>query len=1006
MLGASILVDPDLSDNDYEKLFEDDTIEDLSTAISSSNTLSDNAPMIVEELLSEFSGSATIEVPAVEYKGPAGKTEIEGLLRSMENLRRFGLETPEEFAALDKDDIDEISTNFSNSKIIRHNLSAILVEATTGTDFELESDEDEDFWTKDEIYNTLLGASILVDPDLSDNDYEKLFEDDTIEDLSTAISSSNTLSDNAPMIVEELLSEFSGSATIEVPAVEYKGPAGKTEIEGLLRSMENLRRFGLETPEEFAALDKDDIDEISTNFSNSKIIRHNLSAILVEATTGTDFELESDEDEDFWTKDEIYNTLLGASILVDPDLSDNDYEKLFEDDTIEDLSTAISSSNTLSDNAPMIVEELLSEFSGSATIEVPAVEYKGPAGKTEIEGLLRSMENLRRFGLETPEEFAALDKDDIDEISTNFSNSKIIRHNLSAIITEAVKNSEFEFVSDEDEDFWTKDEIYNTFYGVSILMDPANSANNYQGLLAGDDEDNETIDDLSEAISKSQTLSGNADNLIEKVMNGFNASLVITMPTAPKVTYEGEPGKEELQALLYSALHINQSGLLDSSDAIGDMSDGEIGKMSARFASSRIIKHNLSEIINVSVAGSSFDFVSSDKEESFWTEEEIYNTFIATKTLKNAGIDDTNIHTLSPANVHLIALSHTISESIEALLVNKTKPGASLDGILIIPDNLVYYSTDEDIGEIELLFAGLKELIGVNSLDSFDPDVDQVLEKDIDVVFKSDILEATLVENQIKPLFSKDGFKEYFVSKYQNDDEFVWYKTVKDPKPDGDTVELIKAFRDLSALGIDYNGISYDDFLTALQSDPDNVENINDILISSNIIRASLGKMFNQLLNVDENDFGIDVYNGPDLDYWGTKDTKGELYNILNAMMAADSMRNYDYDNLDINNAAGFKADAKEINKSATFRQLLPRILTDSPLTIADPLRTPVDPADLSKEDWDNEIDVLVDIIIIINSQPGIDLMNPQPTHFAAVYVIAALMDESILYDKSLIPII
>jgi hypothetical protein len=82
----------------------------------------------------------------------------------------------------------------------------------------------------------------------------------------------------------------------------------------------------------------------------------------------------------------------------------------------------------------------------------------------------------------------------------------------------------------------------------------------------------------------------------------------------------------------------------------------------------------------------------------------------------------------------------------------------------------------------------------------------------------------------------------------------------------------------------------------------------------------------------------------------------------------------------------------------------LPRIIIDSNLTMANSLRSEVDPYTLNEEQWNNEINILAEVIIILNENSTLSFESPSPEHAAVLLEIKELITNSILYDESKIP--
>jgi hypothetical protein len=206
--------------------------------------------------------------------------------------------------------------------------------------------------------------------------------------------------------------------------------------------------------------------------------------------------------------------------------------------------------------------------------------------------------------------------------------------------------------------------------------------------------------------------------------------------------------------------------------------------------------------------------------------------------------------------------------------------------------------------------------------------------------------------------------------------------------------------------GITYDTMEYIHYLAVLRNDPTIAQELNDAIIASRVINASLPKMLNRLINV-EGGLGLVVYphyNKENLSYWGTDGVNGELFYILDALVAADDIQVFNYATLNADNKEIYKAQTSKLAKSETLRQILPKILERSNLTRAVSVRSEVDPYTLNEEQWNNEINILAEVIIILNENPTLSFESPSPEHAAVLLEIKELITNSILYDESKIP--
>lgn len=508
------------------------------------------------------------------------------------------------------------------------------------------------------------------------------------------------------------------------------------------------------------------------------------------------------------------------------------------------------------------------------------------------------------------------------------------------------------------------------------------------------------IDKIATYISSSNILSAGTNGILDVLTADFAQGFTIEVPA--NFSFKGASGKTELKAILYSVKDIMELGILEAGFDYASLTEQKIETISTNFANSQIIRYNLSPMINHLTSQTDFSFITSDEGPEFWTKDEIFHTLNAVKIFSDGGIDQTNIHSLDAEVVNKVALSKTISKGLKGYLENENEPGGSLAGQLVIPEDLIYYSTEDEGGEIYYLFVGLKEMLGTNPMGSFNPVAADIIDMDLNLIFASKILEATVVEKHLKPMFTDPHLIKYLVDSYEDGTEFDFYIDENPTNPDGDSKDLLLSLARLDDNGISYQTMGYSSFITAL-ANPVAAQEINNAVIDSAILNASLPKLLNQMINV-EGGLNLNVhqdYDKEDLSYWGEVGTNKELYFILDGLLSADNLKGFDYLTLNDTNKAGFKVNAKKVAKSETLRQMLPRIITESNLTMANSLRSTVDPNTLTELEWNNEIDILTDIIVLLNENPTVDFDAPTPADVPVVIQIRDLMIGSLLYDET-----
>lgn len=522
-----------------------------------------------------------------------------------------------------------------------------------------------------------------------------------------------------------------------------------------------------------------------------------------------------------------------------------------------------------------------------------------------------------------------------------------------------------------------------------------NTPIDYEVVLRDDN-----IDTISTYISESNILSEAVYGLLQVFTNELE-DFTIEIPEG--YSFKGEAGKNELVPLLTSARDILVLGLIEEGFDFGTLDEETLRSLAFNFSSSDIIRYNLSPMINQITAQTEFNYITSDEGPEFWTEDEIYYTLNAVKIFMTEDLNANNMHKLSPELIGEVTLSKTISNALEKFLISENGPGGMLDNQLIIPEGITYYSTEDEYGEIYYMFIGVQELLGDGPLEDFNPTPDVLVSLDFRKMFDSKILEATIVEKHLKPMFDDDHLQNYLVSSYEDGEDYDWYKDVNPLNPKGDAILLVEALLVLDEIGVGYQTMNYLGFLTVLEHNPDCIQILNDAMISSAVMNASLPKMLNQLIN---NEAGLNLiikegYKKEDLSYWGELGVNKEFYNLLQGLTIADMLDDFDYSIIDSSNKEEYKTNFKKLSGSEILIQMLPRMLDESNLSAADSLRSDKDPYELTQQEWDNEIDILVDVMVILNENPSLDIESPGFEDIPILLEIRALIINSLLYDAS-----
>lgn len=191
--------------------------------------------------------------------------------------------------------------------------------------------------------------------------------------------------------------------------------------------------------------------------------------------------------------------------------------------------------------------------------------------------------------------------------------------------------------------------------------------------------------------------------------------------------------------------------------------------------------------------------------------------------------------------------------------------------------------------------------------------------------------------------------------------------------------------------------------------DEDEIDDFVDLLTDSQIVAYNLKPIIQGLLDGESGtiDSGLTI---PESVTFEGPEGKQELKALFVGLKAAKDLATFNYSTIDDSTKDDIKDTFKSINESVILRPLLVKIADGDGVVSVEDYRYQEgdpnyhDPKTLTKAEWDNEIDVLVDIIVILNT--GFDLDDPQPDpSYAAKYAeIVVLMTGSLLYDETTLP--
>lgn len=899
-------------------------------------------------------------------------------------------------------------------------------------------EEFKDFVTQERIKNNFnaaelshlaIIAKLLLEADAMDGDidFEAFFTTENINKLSYHIAYSDLLSDGIEYFLEIFINEDSLGFTIEIPEdTTLKGEVGELELRSLLGAAKEILSIdfsqGLDA---FGDMDSTKISSVATSLSGSSIVTYNLSNIiesLFDEDEDMDFQIKIPPHEDhreFWTKEELESIFLAFKEIGELDFDNEDFISDLEDEDIENLSLRLSSSKVIVYNLEDFVDNLVKTDEEDDGFAIVIPEYDDPYEfwtQEELEGIFFSVREVMNLDFSDDEVISDLSSTQIENLSSYLSSSKVMQHSLDGLVGTIGDDGAMPFsltVPDHGnpEEFWTKLEIKSLFLAVKDAASLNDGLDSFAELT-----DNE-IHDMSDHFTDSKVVLNNLSPMIDSVTENSEDDFGFLIEQPPGL-FDDDPNSE-LRSIFKSFRAIAKIDLQDS-DTLAGLSPEQIDDMSEHFTASKLLKSNLTSIVE-SIGGDdafSFKIEIEEDDDDYWTKDELSYTLTAVSVFAEKDLDSTAIYQLDNEELTPVVRSKTIANSIKNMLHEETAAGGSLHGALLMPEDdpnnptIVYYSTEDEKGELELFFNNMNALLGDDDdLEDLDLSLEifRTTDLDLDDMFESKILEATAVELHMKPLVN-DTLNKYLVNEYKDGTEFDWYKDVNPLNMRGDTIGLINAAIDLEENGLVLEDIDYDGFKDS-SDDSSKTVGINDAFLSSNILTASLHKLLNEML-VEEAQLNVTVKDPDELSYWGELSTtgpnyEGELYFILDALSVGDGFAEREFDTIDNNSKDDFKAEIGKITASDTLRPILADMLEEEPLFSLDEFRIEPheddyrNPRELSETEWNDEINTLVEIIVILND-PTFSLDNmTTPDDLAKFEELKTEMDESLLYDTN-----
>ncbi|NLB84720.1 MAG: hypothetical protein GX794_01185, partial [Acholeplasmataceae bacterium] len=583
-------------------------IKNLIESIFTFNILDNNTKLVsnlifdllINQLPEEFSGIITAEA----FENNFNAKEFTNLALIAKVLLDVGVlgedfDTKDLFTA---ENIEKLATRISSSELIDSLDKDFILTLTDSFElpFTIEIPSSVTFYGengKAEISALLTAFKVLIENELFDESFDAaLLSNEAINELATSISTSIIMSHNIPII----LTSIDFGINIEIPeTVTFAGEAGRTEVVSLLTAYRDISALGL-LDEGFNAADlsNEDIDSIATSISNSKIMAHNIPLVVKEIDFGMEIVIPEDVVfEGAEGKIEITALLTAYRDVSAIGLLEESFDAAnLSNEDIDSLATSISSSKIMSHNIPLIIETI--DF--VMTIEIPEdVSFEGNNGYLEISSLLTAYRDVSILGL-LDEDFDAglMTNEDIESLALSISNSKIMADNIPSIFETIELGVRIEIPEDltlrgpngkiEIESLLT---AYRDVTQLGLLDENFNAAS----------LENEDIDNLAEAISKSRIMAHNLPKILETV--NFDIAIEIR----DDITLYGPPGKLEISSLLTTYREVSDVGLLDENFDANDLTNEKILSLSTSISNSRIMAHNIPAIFDTINFGMSIE---------------------------------------------------------------------------------------------------------------------------------------------------------------------------------------------------------------------------------------------------------------------------------------------------------------------------------------------------------------------------------------------------------------
>ncbi|PKK87549.1 MAG: hypothetical protein CVV63_00640, partial [Tenericutes bacterium HGW-Tenericutes-8] len=1040
VVSTGILTLLDEENPDYATVLSDENIDAIVARISGSNLISSKMNDVIGSLLTQLNLGITLVIPpTIDWGTESGQTELTALLKAAREILAADI-LGGDLSLLTNESIDALAGYLSDSYVIRYNLNAIFEMVSTQAnlgDFEIVLPETVEEWTELEINSLLKAAKILSSAGSEPEALIGLSE----ADIHT-IALSKVISNTFEVVFMDMVAtggDLEGLLSVPTGLTWYSTSTETGELEYLLLALKevvppntDLSTFSVD----LSTIMTVDIDILLRSKTVEMTLVETIKPMIETGDLSTYIEpkLPGDVEYTWYQNVDENNTNGDLKPLLEAvqglndlgiDIQALDYQvltaALTDEADITNLNDLLLSSRILTNSLDKLFTTVLNDSAGlNITLDNSAnpTFWQGDGiADGELIKLLRAVSLVDASNFDA-NAFLTLSEADIHTVAL----SKVIALVFESVIIDmAATGGELDgqiFIPTGLTWHSTSTEtgeLESLLIALKVLVpggDIATADFGFDAIIAADVDvllASKVIEHTAVLTVQPMIETGSLTNYIEPTMPGAVSYVWYQGTDLNHPDGDLKPLLKSIQTLDGIGISLTTFDYTAFSTVLGV--EANIQVVNDAMLESRILHNSLDKMFTYILNDNAGVNIQLDNQANptFWqgdgvVDGELIKLLRGISKLGSGTMDANLVLGLSETDIHTIALSEVISLVFENVFTDMVAPTGTNPGLLVVPTGLTWHSTDTTNGELENLLIGLKLLVPGGDINVAVIDIDSVLSLDLDTLVLSKVIEATLIE-EVKPIIETGTLSAFINPTLPNAEPYKW-KVDEDPSyPQGDLLPLLKAIRDMDALGIDYNNFNYASMVAAINNDT-KAETLADILLSSRVFEFSLDKMFNQILITQG---GLDISpidSSNDPDFWrGDGVSDGELVLLLKAINAADYFQSTDLTTINGTNSADLKAALNKINNSSILRPILGEIMDSTALNSASAWKVTPQPT-LTKAEWTTEIDVLVDLLVELNggfSLSSIDITNMTDPEADELGVILKLVAQSRLLDIEVI---